>query len=178
MFKYILFFCFISNKIFANEIPLIFPMKAHIEASELDYKITNINLKPDTLDLDYDQKRNIFKSSTVKLNIETNISDVESIYNYVLTIAHESSTCTLWDATERTYEPPIVSIMIDSKKFALSDKPSPSCTFNSTIVVDGVKYLSDRRDVILDFKELPSEIDNYLIETCQGAFTLIASLDL
>ncbi|MCG9780705.1 hypothetical protein, partial [Photobacterium damselae] len=124
IFLNFLFICsiFVLSNCYATEQPLVFSMVAKISAGDLDYKITNITLTPNNVELEFDDIDRKFKNEEIKLDIESNIiEDTVNTYNYVLTVQDVKSQCVLWDGTNHDYMPPVVYIMNDGKKIELGD---------------------------------------------------------
>ncbi|HIF9068713.1 TPA: hypothetical protein ACX6QT_001230 [Photobacterium damselae] len=171
--------CF--NYVIASESKILnFPMVARITADSLFYKISDIFIIPNNIELNYNNDQRTFDEVNLNLNVITNIlSSSKNKYSYNITLIYGKSVCTTYDKEVESYKQPEIYILVDGAKQKLQESVSMPLEFLSiSTKKDGNQYLSDSRTLYLKFSEpQPGKIMKDF-EFCEGDFSLIAGLDL
>ncbi|HIF9104617.1 TPA: hypothetical protein ACX6QA_004305 [Photobacterium damselae] len=166
--------------VFANSIKsLIFPIAAKITSDSLYFNITDMRLEPNNIEIKYDENIKRFPSVILKLAVETNIlSSSLDKYSYNLTLESQTSKCMTYNDEVESYDSPDVSIVVNGRREKLSLNPSSSLDFSSNFIFDSNEYLSDERNIYVDFHEPQPDklIKNF--KYCDGEFSLVSGLSL
>ncbi|HIF9253996.1 TPA: hypothetical protein ACX6Q7_001302 [Photobacterium damselae] len=181
MKKGIIFIVFFAIKCFASyDDSLTFNMIAKIDTNSLFYKITEFELKPDQIELNFNTKNNTFDPVDINMQVKSNIVKGSLGYRYVLSIINEKSFCKDNDDVIERYKSPELSITINGKIIVLSHKPSLPIDFGSTYSLPGSTslYLSDENIIHFKFFEPQSDKTIKDFKTCEGGVSLLAGLDI
>ncbi|MHA6607447.1 hypothetical protein C5F63_18445 [Photobacterium damselae subsp. damselae] len=165
----------------ASEVKMLnFPMVARITSDSLFYKISDMSIFPDNIELNYNNEQKTFDKVHLNLNVMTNIlSTSKDNYSYNLTLSYGHSICTNFNKEVEEYKHPEISIIIDGNEKTLQEYIPLSLDFSSiSTAKDGNQYLSDSRELFLMFSEPQPEKIIKDFEFCDGDFSLIAGLDL
>ncbi len=160
--------------------PLDFTMVAKITPDSLFYKISEMSIAPADIELNYNNDTKVFDKVNLTLSIITNIlSTSKDDYSYNLTLSYGKSICTTYNKEVEEYKQPEISILVDGVETLLQESVPLSLDFLSlSIGKDGYQYLSDSRELLLEFSEpQPDKIRKDFV-SCEGDFSLIAGLDI